>query len=186
MTLSHSQAHLPAPPPMLMRQQAPPPVQQHAWGGDFQAFVEGKGKGREVAQPMSQVSQVQQGFTQGFTQGGMGYTPTYPRFSQPLTHTSFQPHYQPQQQHQPQPQQQQQDPALLEAEFERALAEHQELERSSPAQATQAEVPDTETELQNALAQPHEGPDFEAYVPVPPPYTGPPADRGGTVGSGSR
>jgi hypothetical protein len=181
MTLSQQQQG-PAGPPMLMRSQAPPPMttfspgpsgfspqmqgpgpmqQQHAWGGDFQSFVEGKGKSRE-APPPSQVMQ-QQPMNQGYNPQ-MGYTPYVPRF-QPLSHTSYAPQqYQPQQFQQPlqQPQEAQVDTAKLDAEFERALAEHQELE------AAQKDTVQDDGELQSALAQQSEQrdgngqPDFEA------------------------
>lgn len=172
---------------MLMRSQAPPPMtmapvpsgfspqmqgpgpmqqqQQNGWGGDFQAFVEGKGKSRE-APPQQVMQQMQQGsaMNQGYNPQ-MGYTPYVPRF-QPLSHTSYAPQqYQPQQFQQPLQQPAQEaivDTAKLDAEFERALAEHQELE------AAQKDAVQDDGELQSALAQQSEQrdgdgqPDFEA------------------------
>jgi hypothetical protein len=150
-----------ATPPPMMAQQPGPQQQHNAWGGDFQAFVEGKGKAREASPQMQQQMQ-QQPMNQYTPQ--MGYTPYVPRF-QPLSHTTYAP--QPFQQQQPQFQQpvhEQVDTAKLDAEFERALAEHQELEASQTKDAAQDKVAD-DGELQSALAQPREGqgqPDFEA------------------------
>ncbi|KAJ9091162.1 hypothetical protein QFC20_007720 [Naganishia adeliensis] len=152
MTLSQQQQG-PAGPSMLMRSQAPPPMtmapvpsgfspqmqgpgpmqqqQQHGWGGDFQAFVEGKGKSRE-APPQQVMQQMQQG--SAMSQG-----------------RSNNPHKKPIV-----------DTAKLDAEFERALAEHQELE------AAQKDAVQDDGELQSALAQQSEQrdgdgqPDFEA------------------------
>ncbi|KAI5449872.1 Peroxisomal membrane signal receptor PTS1 [Naganishia albida] len=189
MTLSQQQQG-PAGPSMLMRSQAPPPPMMmatpppmmqpmmgqgqqqqqgpHAWGGDFQAFVDGKGKAREASPQMQQMQQQQPAMTQYTPQ--MGYSPYVPRF-QPLSHTTYAPQpFQHQQQpaFQPPAVQEQVDTAKLDAEFERALAEHRELEAAQKEDRRGAEkdaaVAD-DGELQSALAQPREGdgqPDFEA------------------------
>lgn len=177
MTLSHAQQHMPAGPPMMMRSQGPAPTmmpqmqhqpqQQHAWGGDFQSFVEGKGKAREsAASPAPMMQHPVQPQSYAPMMGGMGmgmglgmnagYTPSYssftPRYTaQPLSHTTYA----------PQPQETAQvDPAQLDAEFERAEREHQE----QLAQETTAVQDDAE--IQEALGQQKPDgdnqPDFEA------------------------
>ena len=182
MTLSHAQQHMPAGPPMMMRNQGPalpsmvmpqqPQQQQHSWGGDFQSFVEGKGKARESASPAPMMMQQQKqppqaqsytpmmsGMGMGMGMGmGAGYAPSYssytPRYApQHVAHTTYA----------PQPQEQAHvDPAQLDAEFERAEREHAEMrEREKEVQSGKEDE-----EIQEAVGrQKPEGdnqPDFEA------------------------
>ncbi|GHJ89060.1 hypothetical protein NliqN6_5462 [Naganishia liquefaciens] len=190
MTLSHAQQHMPAGPPMMMRNQGPAPSmmmmpppqmpqqqqqqqqqQQHSWGGDFQSFVEGKGKARESASPAPMMHQQQPPQASSYASmmagmGGMGlgmgmntgYTPSYssftPRYaSQPLSHTTYAPQTQ---------ETAQVDPAQLDAEFARVEREHAEqLEREKGG-----EQEEKDQEIQEAVGQQKpEGdnqPDFEA------------------------
>jgi hypothetical protein len=178
MTLSHAQQHIPAGPPMMMRNQGPvvpqmqfqpaPQQQQHSWGGDFQSFVEGKGKGRETASPAPMMQYPSQPQSYAPMMGGMGigmgmgmntgFTPSYssftPRYTaqQPLSHTTYAPQSQ---------EVGQVDPVHLDAEFERAEREHQE----ALARETATTVED-DKEIQEALGQQKRDgdnqPDFEA------------------------